>query len=147
MRMLKFQTFKSYLIAVLIIVQLCLSGCAKIGKGTDTIKVSDSDVTVSAAAQTVNLYTEGEFYFDCVYYSTEKEGVEIYDVTIGRGDHTGGEYDYDYTAPWFSIRTSNNRHQIIIDLQENTTGKSRHFRAQIYSWDYFQWISVTQNAK
>lgn len=130
----------SYLIAAL----MCLSGC-RIGNGENTIKVSDSDVTVSAEAQTVNLYTEGEFYFDCIYYTTEKEGVEIYDVTIGSVDHASGEYDY--TAPWFTIRTSNNRHQIIVDLQENNTGKPRHFRAQIYHCDYFQWVSVSQNAK
>lgn len=128
----------SFLIAAL----MCLSGCRK-GYEKDTIRVSDSYVTVSAAAQTVNLYTEGEFYFGCVYYSTEKEGVEIYDVTIDRDSYDG---ECEYTAPWFSIRTGNNRHQIIIDLQENTTGNSRYFRAQICSGDYFQWISVFQDA-
>lgn len=130
-----------FLISISTIALLCISGCY--GKGSDTIKVSETDVTVSASAQTVNLYTEGDFDFGGIYYSTEKEGVEIYDVTINSAC-TGEEYDYN--APWFSIRTANNRHKIIIELQENTSGIPRYFRVQIYSGDYYQWISIFQNS-
>lgn len=130
-----------FLISISTIALLCMSGCH--GKGSDTIKVSETDVTVSASAQTVNLYTEGDFDFDCIYYSTEKDGVEIYDVTISKACIDG---EYDYTAPWFSIHTANNRHKIIIELQENTSGIPRYFRVQIYSGDYYQWISVSQSS-
>lgn len=133
---------KIFRITVAVIASLCLFGC--LGKGTDTIKISESYVTVDASAQTVNLYTEGDYHFDCIYYSTENEGVEIYDVNISSS--RSGE-EYDYAAPWFSIRTGDNRHHIIIDLQQNTTGKPRYFRTQIHAGDYYQWISVFQEAK
>lgn len=134
---------KKFLIAVVALVSMIasLSGCK--GKGSDTIGISESDVTVNAQAQTVSLSTEGKFNLTRLYYSTDKDGVEIYDSTIGNG--VGNEEEYDYSGPWFAIRTGDNRHSITIALQENASGIERHFRVELNWGDYYQWLSVRQN--
>ena len=134
---------KKFLIAVVALVSMiaCLSGCK--GRASDTIRISESDVTVNADAQTVTLYTEGQFNLTRLYYSTDKDGVEVYDTTINDG--VGNKEEYDYTGPWFTISTGNNRRTITITLQENTSGIARRFRVELNLGDYYQWLSVEQS--
>ncbi len=73
---------------------------------------------------------------------TDKDGVEIYDSTIGNG--VGNEEEYDYSGPWFTIRTGDNRRTITITLQENTSGIERSFKLQLESGKSYQWLSVRQ---
>lgn len=134
---------KKFLTAVVALVSMiaCLSGCK--GRGSDTIRISESDVTVNADAQTITLYTEGKFNLTRLYYSTDKDGVEIYDSTIDDG--VSNEEEYDYTGPWFTISTGNNRRTITITLQENTSGIARRFRVELNCGDYYQWLYVEQS--
>ena len=134
---------KKFLTAVVALVSMiaCLSGCK--GRGSDTIRMSESDVTVNADAQTVTLYTEGKFNLTRLYYSTDKDGVEIYDSTIDDG--VSNKDEYDYTGPWFTISTGDNRRTITITLQENTSGIKRSFRAQLESGKSYQWLSIRQS--
>lgn len=124
---------------IFVLLLSCLSGCT--GKSQDIIGISSSEVTVDASAGTVELTTKGAFDIDWVRYSTDKTEDEL----SLRGNRNGDEYNY--TGPWFTIRTSDERHRLIIDLKENTTGIGRSLSIQIFSLDYFQWVNVSQSAE
>lgn len=132
---------KKFLITAITLIPIlaCLSGCNRYHSIID----GPTDAAVNAEAQTLTYHTERSFDISCLYYSTDKDGVEVYDTTIGNG--TGNGEEYDYTGPWFTINTGDNRRTITITLQENTSGIERSFRAQLESGKSYQWLSIRQS--
>ena len=134
---------KKFLITAITLISIlaCLSGCNRYHSIID----GPTDAAVNAEAQTLTYHTERSFDISCLYYSTDKDGVEIYDSTIDDG--VSNEEEYDYTGPWFTISTGNNRRTITITLQENTSGIERSFRAQLESRKSYQWLSIRQSPR
>lgn len=132
---------KKFLITAITLIPIlaCLSGCNRYHSIID----GPTDAAVNAEAQTLTYHTERSFDISCLYYSTDKDGVEVYDTTINDG--VGNKEEYDYTGPWFTISTGNNRRTITITLQENTSGIERSFRAQLESGKSYQWLSIRQS--
>ena len=132
---------KKFLITAITLIPIlaCLSGCNRYHSIID----GPTDAAVNAEAQTLTYHTERSFDISCLYYSTDKDGVEVYDTTINDG--VGNKEEYDYTGPWFTISTGNNRRTITITLQENTSGIKRSFRAQLESGKSYQWLSIRQS--
>ena len=132
---------KNFLITAVALISMItyLSGCNRYHSIID----GSTYATVNAEAQTLTYHTERSFDISCLYYSTDKDGVEVYDTTIGNG--VGNEEEYDYSGPWFTIRTGDNRRTITITLQENTSGIERSFKLQLESGKSYQWLSVRQN--
>ena len=132
---------KKFLITAITLIPIlaCLSGCNRYHSIID----GPTDAAVNAEAQTLTYHTERSFDISCLYYSTDKDGVEVYDTTINDG--VGNKEEYDYTGPWFTISTGNNRRTITITLQENTSGIERSFRAQLESRKSYQWLSIRQS--
>lgn len=131
---------KKFLITAITLIPIlaCLSGCNRYHSIID----GPTDAAVNAEAQTLTYHTERSFDISCLYYSTDKDGVEVYDTTINDG--VGNKEEYDYTGPWFTISTGNNRRTITITLQENTSGIERSFKLQLESGKSYQWLSVRQ---
>ena len=134
---------KKFLITAITLIPIlaCLSGCNRYHSIID----GPTDAAVNAEAQTLTYHTERSFDISCLYYSTDKDGVEVYDTTINDG--VGNKEEYDYTGPWFTISTGNNRRTITITLQENTSGIERSFRAQLESGKSYQWLSIRQSPR
>ena len=134
---------KKFLITAIALIAIlaCLSGCNRYHSIID----GPTDAAVNAEAQTLTYHTERSFDISCLYYSTDKDGVEVYDTTINDG--VGNKEEYDYTGPWFTISTGNNRRTITITLQENTSGIKRSFRAQLESGKSYQWLSIRQSSR
>lgn len=134
---------KKFLITAITLIPIlaCLSGCNRYHSIID----GPTDAAVNAEAQTLTYHTERSFDISCLYYSTDKDGVEVYDTTINDG--VGNKEEYDYTGPWFTISTGNNRRTITITLQENTSGIERSFRAQLESRKSYQWLSIRQSPR
>ena len=134
---------KKFLITAITLIPIlaCLSGCNRYHSIID----GPTDAAVNTEAQTLTYHTERSFDISCLYYSTDKDGVEVYDTTINDG--VGNKEEYDYTGPWFTISTGNNRRTITITLQENTSGIERSFRAQLESGKSYQWLSIRQSPR
>lgn len=134
---------KKFLITAITLIPIlaCLSGCNRYHSIID----GPTDAAVNAEAQTLTYHTERSFDISCLYYSTDKDGVEVYDTTIDDG--VSNKEEYDYTGPWFTISTGNNRRTITITLQENTSGIERSFRAQLESGKSYQWLSIRQSPR
>ena len=132
---------KKFLITAITLIPIlaCLSGCNRYHSIID----GPTDAAVNAEAQTLTYHTERSFDISYLYYSTDKDGVEVYDSTIDDG--VSNEEEYDYTGPWFTISTGDNRRTITITLQENTSGIKRSFRAQLESGKSYQWLSIRQS--
>ena len=132
---------KKFLITAITLIAIlaCLPGCNRYHSIID----GPTDAAVNAEAQTLTYHTERSFDISCLYYSTDKDGVEVYDTTIGNG--TGNGEEYDYTGSWFTINTGDNRRTITITLQENTSGIERSFKLQLESGKSYQWLSIRQS--
>lgn len=134
---------KKFLITAITLIPIlaCLSGCNRYHSIID----GPTDAAVNAEAQTLTYHTERSFDISCLYYSTDKDGVEVYDTTIGNG--VSNKEEYNYIGPWFTICTGDNRRTITITLQENTSGIKRSFRAQLESRKSYQWLSIRQSPR
>ena len=134
---------KKFLITAITLIPIlaCLSGCNRYHSIID----GPTDAAVNAEAHTLTYHTERSFDISYLYYSTDKDGVEVYDSTIDDG--VSNKEEYNYTGPWFTISTGDNRRTITITLQENTSGIERSFRAQLESGKSYQWLSIRQSPR